>query len=247
MAHCMHAAWISQQLISNLANYFQPAAPVARFNLVVLRQPCYAKAVPLAVESHPQRAAITELLLGGASTRMVANSAKPHLTQSAVQRFKERFIDPALDKARKARYANLSSTITPERATEALQRAEERPLARSLVESAVSDPLISRVSATYERLDRVLDTAESNGERPLVAGLVGANLRAIELHAKLTGRLSEDRAPAAVIQIGLFDSSGQVARPLIDAQPSAGVAAGDLSTSQPVGQSSSAVAIDVRR
>lgn len=133
------------------------------------------------IETHPQRQRIVESICAGQTLREIASWTNPPVSQMAISRFKSRAMvltAKALNQATSS-ISKQGDSVT-EQGVQAVTRAAL---------AVAVDPFLSRVAhldAERERLKRV---AEGNNNLGAWSALDGNDLRALELHAKLAGRL----------------------------------------------------------
>lgn len=133
----------------------------------------------LAVETHPQRQEIIDCLLAGESGKKIAERLNPKLSHVSIYKFRNQVIKPRLQAARNAAkqlsqnpeaIAAVTSAVNTRVLTEALEAAK---------------PLISRIAQHRATVDARIENASDK----VVAGLISADLKGLELEARLTGLL----------------------------------------------------------
>lgn len=133
------------------------------------------------IETHPQRQRIVESICAGSTLREIAAWTNPRVTPMALSRFKAKAMaitDNAVAAVKTAIALNKND----------LTQVDPKLVTKAALAVAV-DPFLSRVAhldAERERLKRV---AEGNNNLGAWSALDGNDLRALELHAKLAGRL----------------------------------------------------------
>lgn len=145
---------------------------------------------PSPVEDHPEFPEIVRALADGLSTYQVSERWK--ISQSTVSRYRAKRLDPAILEAirRKNRgqinpaKPTTSELIAPE-AEGAIAAGMERATRRDLPGDMVLDRMTSKLS----RYGKWFSGAEKARDFKSLAALDGAESRAIELFARLTGRL----------------------------------------------------------
>ncbi len=150
-----------------------------------------------------QRKKVVDALLAGQSLRKVAKIAGVSHTQ--VDDYKRTKFMPMLQAAQKLN-AVRELAESPED-----QITNTSNLTRAAL---AADPLLSRISRHQATLDA--EIASATGDARGVAALIGTDLRGIELHAKLTGRLD---APAHQTNIMIVCPAGDA--PAVTLEPDA--------------------------
>lgn len=157
------------------------------------------------IETHPERPRIDEAILAGLSVRKVAASVSPPLSHTAVQRYKNTVLRPAMRRELAiAKVLGQGKSSIPSELAEVVTDGTVKALRAS--------PFRSRLEKLWERTEKGLDRAESavrtitdrdTGE--LVA--VGADVTAIapllnqahknlEILGQVTGELTRDAQQA---------------------------------------------------
>lgn len=143
-----------------------------------------------AVDEHPQRSKIIQWLIEGVTPGQVAKRIKPTISHVSLWRYRTEKIKPAMERA--------SKSAIPMEIKEIGITADVVPagVKDEMVQALVDDPLVSRISRRYSQFDKWLESAENKDGGPdhrALAALTTTELRAIELHARLTGRLDSSQ------------------------------------------------------
>lgn len=148
------------------------------------------------IDAHPERKKLLDMLLSGVSCREVARVAG--LSHTAVANYKRKVVKPAMLTAVKLR---TSQEVQPESVQQARETGE---LTRAVI---AADPILARVAAIDADRARIKAAAEGKEDYRAWSALDRNDLSAIELHAKLTGRLVEHQAPTTQVVIVVPDRS----------------------------------------
>lgn len=111
----------------------------------------------------------------------IAAWCNPPLSTSAICRFKMKSLSFTRDAL-----ASASSTISNNGATQ--ENGVIQAAARTAMALAI-DPFVQRCLQHQQTIDDALTETKAGKGKDTVAGLVGADLRGLELYAKFTGRL----------------------------------------------------------
>lgn len=144
-----------------------------------------------AVESHPQRKAIVEMLLSGVPLRKIARNVTPELSPMALHRYKRAVLVPAAQKITLADQANTASV-------------------RSVTGVAAVQPHLARIAQRQADLDAVAGAAVAEGDGRTVAAIATADYKGIELAMRATGLLDAPAAPQVNISIVCPAAGGTV-------------------------------------
>jgi hypothetical protein len=144
----------------------------------------------LAIEGHPEHRKIIDAILAGKPVRVIAASVTPPVSYMAVQRYRSKVVAPAL-----ANSATLSKVLTAQgfNAVETLSTPNVTDVTRAALQA---DPILQRIAAHRQTVDSKIIEAQPAG----AAALISADLRGLELEARLTGRL-DSAAPTTQINI----------------------------------------------
>ena len=141
------------------------------------------------IDKLPQEARqkVIDALLAGKSLRKVASLAGISHTQ--VAEYKRKVFLPTLQASQKIN-AIKALAETPE---------DQLAIPANLTRAALAaDPILSRIAAHQERVDRSLQSAESKEDARGVASLVSTDLKGLELQARHTGRFDAPQAVAPI-------------------------------------------------
>lgn len=136
----------------------------------------------LAVEMHRQYPQILDWIAQKQSPVEISAKLKPPISRCTIWRYIRDKVKPALQGPAAvvndlAERGLLSQEVTPNQAMQAVLSAT--------VAGMKADPLLSRIQAHRATVDAKANGATAAG----AAALIGADLRGIELEARLTGRL----------------------------------------------------------
>jgi hypothetical protein len=147
------------------------------------------------IETHPQRNQIVEGLLSGRSYREIGESVTPRVSAMALHRYKAKRIGPTLDGA--GVLSKALQTLAQANGQDAV------PLDPKAVTQAalLADPLLARIARHQQTIDGSILEAQADKDGRTIASLIGTDLKGLELHARLTGRLESQQGPSVAIQI----------------------------------------------
>jgi hypothetical protein len=151
-----------------------------------------------AIDKHPQKQRIIDGLLAGESLRKIAASVTPSVSHVVIQRYRKSVVAPALNNASVlTRVLHQNGLLDPVEgeAPEAVQAKQLTSLALT------SDPILARIAKHQATLDDSIIDARADKDARGVASLVGTDLKGLELHCRLTGRLDASTGPTVAIQI----------------------------------------------
>jgi hypothetical protein len=137
------------------------------------------------VESLPPhiRQQTIDRLLSGESARAVSRYLDMQgykLSHAAVARYNSKVVRPALKTGAKLQRLQSLAETPREQLVETAALTQE---------ALAADPILSRIRAKQARMDRVLVKAEESENYSAVAALEAADTRALDLEARVTGRL----------------------------------------------------------
>jgi hypothetical protein len=137
-----------------------------------------------------QRQKVIDALLAGQSLRKVAKLAG--VSHTVVDDYKRKVFTPTLNAAQKLNAVK-----------ELAQSPQEQVVATTTLTRAVlhSDPLLARIAEHQQTVDAAIGFACDNEDPKSVAALISTDLKGLELHARLTGRLESQQGPSVAIQI----------------------------------------------
>lgn len=144
------------------------------------------------IDKLPQadRKKVIDALIAGQSLRKVAKLAG--VSHTVVDDYKRKVFTPTLMAAQKLN-AVKALAQTPQ---------EQVVATTSLTRAALhSDPLLSRIAEHQQTIDAAIGFACNNEDPKSVAALVSTDLKGLELHARLTGRLDSTPQNQVNIQI----------------------------------------------
>lgn len=140
----------------------------------------------LAVDSHPQKKAIVEALLARVPLRQIAATLDPPLHFASLQRYKLAVVRPAVKNAHAlARVVGQAKSMTEEQISDLANAAS----GQAIQAQHVADPYLDRIAKHQQTVDDSLTDARAEKDGRTVAALIGADLKGMELDARLTGRL----------------------------------------------------------
>lgn len=145
------------------------------------------------LESHPQRQKIVEAIVAETPYRLVSAWTNPKVSPAAISRFASRIKSRTADTIHQAKVAiaNIDKGVTPE-----LEQAVTRAAL-----TAAADPFVARILKHQATVDAEIGTAA--GDARGIAALVSTDLKGLELHARLTGRL-ETRSDAPTTNLHVY-------------------------------------------
>jgi hypothetical protein len=164
----------------------QPQQPQQQPQKQDLRQKNYPhlKRYPYAVDGHPERAKIIEAILAGIPVRQIAQSiGPPPISHHAIAKYRRDVVVPTLKNSSVLSKVLHFQGVNP---VECLQDRGERELARAAL---VSDPVMERLRQRAAERERLMAIAEAKEDIRGWAAVDRNDLTALELEAKLTGRL----------------------------------------------------------
>jgi hypothetical protein len=156
------------------------------------------------VEGHPHKEKIVEMILANVSLRKIADIVTPPLSIMALHRYKQKILKPAIVNA-----ANLSKVLSRQGIDpkEVLTSPESCATVTEAVQAAVkADPFLTHVQKSLERRERWMQQAEEKNDFRAMAALDRNDISALELHARLAGRL--DSAAGGQISINISVAAG---------------------------------------
>lgn len=169
---------------------------------------------PSAVDDHPMRRKITDMLLTGKSLRDVRKVIEPKLSIDTLAKFKRRSILPALDRlVAEMQVQNPEAKIlppadmSPHSPQTALVAADPAALNRASCEVSAEisqNPVIARLSSRFKKVDDLLDKAHSELDYGGFANLLNADTRQLQLLARLRGDLSSDERGSQSVQVNVI-------------------------------------------
>ena len=185
-----------------------------------------------AVEQHPQKDLIVQRILDGVPLRKVGAGLVPHVSHSAVQRYKANVINPMLARAARTEAIIIGKNEDLDRAVSpiAVQNAKEA------VQVAIKDaPVVSlfrqRLEKLHSRIDRAMDRAESavristdsDGNEVVVgqdlgvlAPLINQAHKNLEMHGRATGELEPTGGASVAIQIVMGEAGPRISYATMD-------------------------------
>lgn len=139
-----------------------------------------------AVESHPKRKEIIDALLSGESARSVVKRLGLSLSHHCLSRYMKENVAPALRRNTIASKVIRQSGLANERGE---LDENSRQVMDATKAALAANPIIARVEKKYSRYDRWFAGAEEQGDFRALASIDGAESKALELHARLSGLL----------------------------------------------------------
>lgn len=159
----------------------------------------FATLIPMAapissIESHPQRSLIIDAIASGRPLTEVASWTAPPVHRAALSRFKTRALAEHAERVRTAKAAI------------SLQRTQDSQVDHQAVTAialaTAIDPFAQRCLHHQGTIDKAIAATEAGTGRDTIASLIGADVRSLELYAKLAGRL--DQAPQATTTLNVY-------------------------------------------
>jgi hypothetical protein len=147
------------------------------------------------IERHQQRALIDSMLVEKRPLREIGRSVTPPVSAMALHRYNEKHIKPTLE-----------GVATLSKALQSLAEGSVMDPAlldsKSVTQAALAaDPLLARIARHQATIDGSILDAQADKDGRAIASLIGTDLKGLELHARLTGRLESQQGPSVAIQI----------------------------------------------
>lgn len=146
-----------------------------------------------AVDSHPQRAKIIDMLLQGRSCESISSSIHPRIGHTSIWRYRRYKSDNELRNAIQIMENTGMTSVMPTTTAQPGGIVANAPASAAELARVM---LTSRISSNYHKIDTLI--ADESGAN--AAALLNADARQMELHAKITGVL-QDQATINVLMI----------------------------------------------
>ncbi len=143
------------------------------------------------VEDHQQYPQMLDWIAKGADAATIARRLQPPLHRSTIWRFIQDRVKSDTRRQTDVVTTLASKGLLREGITES-QVAEVAKIATVGALSLAADPIRSRLLKHQQTVDACIQDATAAKDGRTVASLIGADLRGIELDARLTGRLNTD-------------------------------------------------------
>jgi hypothetical protein len=155
-----------------------------------------------AVERHPQYERILKAMTANQTDQQIAAWVNPRLDRTTLWRFRKNKLQPMLQQRAQgpAMVAQALQDAGIIRDAEEMHVATKAVMAATAA-SAAADPLLARIMEHQRTLDAAIGFACDHEDPKSVAACVATDLKGLELHARLTGRLESQQGPSVAIQI----------------------------------------------
>jgi hypothetical protein len=168
------------------------------------------------IESHPQRQKIIEAILAGSTLRQITAWANPPVSTASICRFKRNALAKVQDSLSAANLAiaNRDTDLPPD--STIVKQDVSLAVTRAAL-TAAADPFIARIQKHQATLDAAITDAAADKDARGIASLVSTDLKGLELHARLAGRLD---TPAQQTNIMIVCPAG-APEPAVTLEPDA--------------------------
>jgi hypothetical protein len=163
-----------------------------------------------AIDTHPQREKIIQALLDNEPPKKIAKWVNPPISHVSIWRYRSTRLKPVLKRAVNTAKLLQSANVPLSDGKPTAEGVKAIELAK---DALVDDPLLSRVTAKYERYDRWYSQAEETKDFGALASIDRAETTALSFHAELTGRLQGATSGTLVqIVIGVLGENAEQKR-----------------------------------